>query len=69
LYSESCTRFLVEVAVEHEAAFATALGGTAMARLGHVTEAAELVLCDGERVVARLPLSNLEQAFHGGDPA
>jgi phosphoribosylformylglycinamidine synthase len=66
LFSESCTRFVVEVAPANAAAFEQKLAGRAFARVGAVTSDARLELRDGARSVAQLSLEQLDQAFHGG---
>jgi phosphoribosylformylglycinamidine synthase len=66
LYSESCTRFLVEVAPQHAQAFEHALAGRTCAEVGRVAANERCVLrgLDGA-VCADLPLERLEQAFRG----
>jgi phosphoribosylformylglycinamidine synthase len=67
LFSESCTRFLVEVDPEHAADFEERLAGLPCAAVGEVTQRPELVVrgCGGEELV-RLPVDDLRRAFHSG---
>ncbi|ADR36143.1 phosphoribosylformylglycinamidine synthase subunit II [Oceanithermus profundus DSM 14977] len=60
LFSESPSRFLVEVDAEHEAAFAALFEGLPAARLGRVTPEPELRLGGW-----RWPLEELERAWRG----
>ena len=66
LFSESCTRFLVEVAPENAAAFEQRLAGMAFARIGEVTERGVLEISgvDGSPVI-KLPVEDLREAFGG----
>ena len=66
LFSESTSRFLVEVAPEHAEAFQKALSGLPVARIGEVLAEAELRI-DGARGkgLAKLNLDSLRQAHRG----
>ncbi len=66
LFSESCTRFLIEVEPEHCAAFEALFARLDLARLGTVTASGRLVLRSGARVVLESPLESLRSAHHGG---
>jgi phosphoribosylformylglycinamidine synthase len=67
LFSESCTRFLVEVSPENADAFAARLAGHPATPIGEVC--AEPVLecsgTDGSPVI-KLPIDDLRRAFLGG---
>jgi phosphoribosylformylglycinamidine synthase len=65
LFSESAGRFLVTVAPENAKALESAMAGFPCARIGEVTEAPELVLLEGGRVLSRLPLERLLEAWKG----
>jgi len=66
-FSESCTRFLVEVAPDSRAAFEAALRGLPVARIGEVTAEPTLTVlgADGTTRLA-LPVERLRRAFLGG---
>jgi phosphoribosylformylglycinamidine synthase subunit PurSL len=71
LFGESPTRLLVEVEPAHAAAFERQLAGAAWARVGRVTEAQELLLRRGERVLIRSSLAALKAAWEAtlaGEP-
>jgi phosphoribosylformylglycinamidine synthase len=65
-FSESCTRFIVEVASGQEAAFEDAMKGTPCARVGEVRADDKVVLSgEGGTVVASLSVAELTQAWRG----
>jgi phosphoribosylformylglycinamidine synthase len=67
LYSESPTRFLVEVAPAHAAAFERALGGLPCAAIGEVrAEPALAVRGRSGESLLEVPVETLARAFHGG---
>jgi phosphoribosylformylglycinamidine synthase subunit PurSL len=66
LFSESCTRFLVEVAPEQCADFERLLSDHDTARVGRVTADPELVLRHSGAVIARASLDDLRRAHQGG---
>ncbi|MBM4412059.1 MAG: phosphoribosylformylglycinamidine synthase subunit PurL [Chloroflexi bacterium] len=63
LFSESPSRFVVEVPVVHQAAFQRALDGIPHACIGQVTNDAQMHVVAGGRVVINLPVSDLVHAF------
>ena len=63
LFSESPTRFLVEVEPGRRAELESCLAGEPLAYLGSLTDAEELVLTRGEKLVASWSLAELEEAF------
>jgi phosphoribosylformylglycinamidine (FGAM) synthase-like enzyme/phosphoribosylformylglycinamidine (FGAM) synthase PurS component len=63
LFSESNTRFLCEVRADNAGAFEAALAGTACARVGRVTEDAELVIRSGDTAVVKRELAVLKEAW------
>jgi phosphoribosylformylglycinamidine synthase len=67
MFSESCTRFLVEVAPEHEAELAAALDGLPAARIGSVTDDGLLRVkgTAGDELLA-LDLEQVRAAHTGG---
>lgn len=67
LFSESCTRFLVEVAPERAAALEAAFAGLPCAAIGEVTDAPELAIegSDGAPL-AGIPIEELRRAHSGG---
>ncbi|MHB9032949.1 MAG: phosphoribosylformylglycinamidine synthase subunit PurL, partial [Anaerolineae bacterium] len=66
LYSESISRYLLEIAPQDAPAFEAALAGLPFARIGHVTAARRLTVLglDGMRILD-LPVAALRQAFRG----
>ncbi|MCH2180030.1 MAG: phosphoribosylformylglycinamidine synthase subunit PurL [Mariniblastus sp.] len=62
LFSESNSRFIVEVAPEHEASFTELFAGDAR-RLGVVTEAPDLLICDAGEERLRATLAELKAAW------
>jgi phosphoribosylformylglycinamidine synthase len=66
LYAESCTRFLVEVAPEHAAAFEARFAGLPSAAIGVVVQAPRLAVADGRRALFSSPLDELRAAHRGG---
>jgi len=67
LFSESCTRFLVEVAPEHADAFEALFADLPLGRLGEVTGDATLRITGvaGDALLV-VPIEELRQAFHSG---
>jgi phosphoribosylformylglycinamidine synthase subunit PurSL len=67
LFSESCTRFLVEVEPGNEEAFRTAMEGLPGAPIGEVTSdpIVEIRGLDGSPVI-KLPIEDLRAAFQSG---
>lgn len=66
LFSESCTRFLVEVEPQRAAEFERALEGVDLARVGAVQSEPRLVITSGSRPIVDLALSQLRSAHQGG---
>jgi phosphoribosylformylglycinamidine synthase len=67
LFSESCTRFLVEVPPEHVTAFAHRFSSLPCAAIGTVTEAPVLRIAGvAGRELAAVAVDDLRAAFHGG---
>jgi phosphoribosylformylglycinamidine synthase len=66
LYSESCTRFLVEVAAAQAAAFEEHLVGLPCAAIGEVQAAPRLAVGSGRRALFSAPLEELRSAHQGG---
>jgi len=64
LFSESNSRFLIEVAPENKGEFEEAMSGTSFAPIGQVTdsEVLEVYGVDGRRVIA-VPLGELKEAW------
>ncbi len=66
LFSESCARFLVEVAPENAAAFEAALAGRPVAQIGQVTGDGALRVCGLEsKIVIESSIQDLLQAWQG----
>ena len=67
LFSESCTRFLVEVTPEHAEAFAGRFSSLPAAEVGAVT-AEETLRIQGTAgsTIANVPIADLRAAFQGG---
>ncbi len=65
-FSESCTRFLVEVAPEHAADFERAFASLPCRRVGAVIAEPRLRLRSGSTVLTDLALESTRQAFTGG---
>jgi len=65
LFSESNGRLLVEVKPEHQASFEGRLNGMRLARLGAVTDRAQLNISVGAIEAISLPLVQLCVAFEG----
>ncbi len=66
LFSESCTRFLVEVDAARAADFERALAGLDCARVGSVTSGKRLVIHSGAKTLVDQPLDALRAAHQGG---
>jgi phosphoribosylformylglycinamidine synthase len=66
LFSESCTRFLVEVDAARAAEFERALAGLDCARVGSVTSGKRLVIHSGAKTLVDQPLDALRAAHQGG---
>jgi phosphoribosylformylglycinamidine synthase len=66
LFSETPSRFLVEVTPTQDAAFVAAMDGVAVARLGVVTAARELLIRAGGRDLLRHDLATLRTAWQSG---
>jgi hypothetical protein len=67
LFSESCTRFLVEVAPAHAQAFAARLAGLPGARIGRVSASPQWVVRGvGGGELARVDLDLLRRAHGAG---
>ncbi len=64
LYAESLTRFLVEVAPEHQAAFEAALNEQTWIQLGTVSSEAQFKVAHGETTID-VSVADLEQAWRG----
>jgi phosphoribosylformylglycinamidine synthase len=64
LYSESPTRFVVEIAPANEAAFAAALAGIPHARIGTVSARPEVTFTRQQQVIASLSVAAIVDAFH-----
>jgi phosphoribosylformylglycinamidine synthase II/phosphoribosylformylglycinamidine synthase I len=72
LFSESLTRFVVEVRPEDERLFVKTLDGVFVARLGEVTQHERLVIdtaFDGGERLVDVTVARLESAWRGGLPA
>ena len=70
LFSESATRFLVEIASEQQAAFEAHLhanGVQDFACIGNVTGTGRFILQNDEQVLIDLPVSELQAAWRGGE--
>ncbi len=65
LFSESLSRYVVEVAPEHAAAFETAMGDLPWGALGEVTAEARLVIAGLAGNAIDLEVTELVQAFNG----
>lgn len=66
LFSESATRFLVEVAPEHQETFEHLLQeGAEIACIGRVTHNASVVIYHGTRTYVDLPVATLQAAWQG----
>ena len=64
LFSESNSRFIVEVAAENEAEFVRTMSGVTMAPVGHVNQEESLVIYGiGGQKVLSVPLSELKEAW------
>ena len=63
LYSESNTRFLVEVEPSNQAAFEAALDGVAMACVGKVVADTALVIKSGDNQLVNSPIEKLKAAW------
>ena len=66
LYSESCTRWLVEVAPEHAADFEAHLAGAVFAAVGEVAGGERLRVTHGGTELIDLPLADLRRAHQSG---
>ena len=70
LFSESASRFLVEIAPQQQAAFEAHLhanGVQNFACIGNVTGTGRFILQNGEQVLIDLPVSELQSAWRGGE--
>lgn len=63
LFSESNSRFLVEVEPRIETVFVGAMEGVAVCKLGNVTDSSECVIRDGSRVVIQKPVAELKRIW------
>jgi phosphoribosylformylglycinamidine synthase len=66
LFSESPSRFLVETAPEHAAAFEAAMAGLPLARVGTSLAEPELRLRNGDSALERFALDELRAAWQSG---
>ncbi len=69
LFSESATRFLVEVTPKQQATFERFLRQFEVkdfACIGKVTQKASLVICQGKQTLVSLPVATLQAAWKGG---
>jgi phosphoribosylformylglycinamidine synthase len=69
LFSESATRFLVEVTPEHLGDFENYLRANAVEeyyRIGTVTNTAQLVIQNGDTELLQLDIDELQSAWKGG---
>ena len=66
LFSESCTRFLVEVDAARAAEFERSFAGLDCARVGSVTAGKRLVIKSGTKTLVDQPLDALRAAHQGG---
>jgi phosphoribosylformylglycinamidine synthase len=64
LYSESPTRFVVEIAPAHESAFSAALAGIPHARIGTVSAGPSVTFMSHQQVIASLSVDAIVDAFH-----
>jgi phosphoribosylformylglycinamidine (FGAM) synthase-like enzyme/phosphoribosylformylglycinamidine (FGAM) synthase PurS component len=70
LFSESASRFLVEIAPEQQAAFEAHMhvnGVQDFACIGNVTGTARFILQNGQQVLIDLPVGELQAAWRGGE--
>jgi len=68
LFSESASRFLVEIAPEHQYAFESILhthGVQDFAFIGTVSETERLVVRNRQQVLIDIPVSELQEAWRG----
>ena len=63
LFSESNTRFAVEVEPKNQAAFEAAFANIAVAKIGTVTDGEGVVINSGETVLINSPVSELKEAW------
>jgi phosphoribosylformylglycinamidine synthase len=63
LFSESNSRFVVEVDVACEQAFVSKLQGVALVRLGEVTDSGALVFRNGKRTLVQASIPELRRAW------
>ena len=63
LFSESNTRFAVEVEPKNQAAFEAAFADIAMGKIGTVTDGESVVVRSGETVLINSPVSELKEAW------
>lgn len=63
LYSESPSRFVVEVPVAHQAEFVAALAGIAHACIGHVRATSHVTATSGGQVCMQVAVSDLVTQF------
>lgn len=63
LFSESNTRFLIEVAPENCDAFESGLKGATLSRIGSVTEDDQLVVESGGQLLLSTPVGQLKEAW------
>ncbi|QDV22477.1 phosphoribosylformylglycinamidine synthase subunit PurL [Aureliella helgolandensis] len=64
LFSESNSRFLIEVDVAHEAEFKRLLGSVPCVRLGEVVEGANVTIAAADRTLVDRPWQALFEAWH-----
>jgi phosphoribosylformylglycinamidine synthase len=66
LYSETPSRFLVEVAPANAAAFESAMAEVVLTRLGTVQASPQFVVRDGDDVLIDVSVADLKAAWQGG---
>ncbi len=64
LFSESASRFLVEVASDHGEAFEVLFGGLPMGRIGQVTDGEQIRISREGADLVEVSLERIAQAFH-----
>jgi phosphoribosylformylglycinamidine synthase len=64
LFSETNSRFLIEVEPERKSQFESGFEGLAVVRIGQVTEGPQVIVRNGEQQLVDLPWSELFQAWH-----
>jgi phosphoribosylformylglycinamidine synthase II len=63
LFSESNSRFLVEITPENQSEFEAALPGVACVEIGTVTEKTQLVVTDADQTLINIEISKLKTAW------